>query len=158
MKELAVAVAVLLGWGSVAQAYEPGVCPRFEGSTLEGTPLSLATKAEGQWTIVEFWATWCAPCRSAVSFAQQLASRYPNLRVMGVNSETEREPALAFARERGWTFQTLWDPKQVVLEQAAPRVLPMTVLLDESGCVIWQGYGTSDSVHAELEQVVRSRK
>lgn len=156
MRISAVIVAVFLGWSPVVQAYEIGDCPVLQGQTLAGT--ALPSNTEGQWTVVEFWATWCAPCRSAVSFAQQLASRYPNLRVVGVNSEPDREPSLEFARERGWDFPTLWDSKQVVLEQAAPRVLPMTVLLNEAGCVVWQGYGTTDSVHTELERVVRARK
>lgn len=142
-----------LGVLTPAFAFERGTCVELKGETLDGDELE---RTEGTWTIVEFWATWCQPCHTSLDKLQELvsSSTSTSLRLVGINSESDFDRVRKFKNQREWTFQTLIDPDLRWLKMANPRAMPLTVLLNPDGCVVWRGVGGDERTHTELKNAL----
>lgn len=115
--------------------------PDFELETVDGQRLRLS-ELRGRIVAVNFWATWCAPCRLEMPDLEARARRYPDrLVVLGVNFDEPAEEVERFRDELGLTFPLLLDPGGEV--QRLYRVLgyPTTFFVDESGTIRFQHVG-----------------
>lgn len=152
----AVAQAGLLGACSsdTATATTPA---RFEGVTLtdlQGTPARLAPQS-GYLTVVNVWATWCAPCRRELPSLEKLSKLLDpqRFRVLGVSIDEDPHLVREYLRDKGVTFAGLIDPKaQQLTGQLELPTYPATFILDEHGEIIARIFGervwhTQDTVH-----------
>jgi peroxiredoxin len=115
--------------------------PDFTLLTVDGESLRLSD-LRGKVVAVNFWATWCAPCRLEMPDLQERAERFPDrLAVIGVNFAETAEEVAAFRREVGVDFPLLLDPEADV--QRLYRVLgyPTTFFIDEEGTIRLQHIG-----------------
>lgn len=128
--------------GSYASTYyAPGsrpAAPRVTGTTLTGARFSLAAQ-RGRLVVLNFWGSWCAPCRREAPVLAALAAHFKTSPVTFVGDDVEDSPASAQAFERtfGVSYPSLNDPgEQVALafHGAVPPVgVPTTLLIDRSG-------------------------
>ena len=115
--------------------------PDFTLQTVDGESLRLSD-LRGKVVAVNFWATWCAPCRLEMPDLQERAERFPDrLAVIGVDFAETAEEVAAFRREVGIDFPLLLDPEADV--QRLYRVLgyPTTFFVDEEGTIQFQHIG-----------------
>ena len=95
-----------------------------------------ATLADGQVKVVNFWASWCAPCRVEHQFLMELAEEVP---VYGVNRDNTADQALGFLAELGDPFTALvWDERNRQSIEWGVYALPETFVIDGDGTVILQ--------------------
>ncbi len=107
---------------------------RFELERLDGGTLDIA-ELRGQWVVLNYWATWCAPCRKEIPDLSALHERSEQISVVGLAyEETEPEAFREFLAEFSPSYPNLlvnvFDPPQPF---GAPRALPTTILLDPEG-------------------------
>jgi len=117
------------------------LAPDFTLQTVDGESLSLSD-LRGKVVAVNFWATWCAPCRLEMPDLQARADRFPDrLAVLGVNFAETAEDVAAFREEVGIDFPLLLDPEADV--QRIYRVLgyPTTFFSDQAGTIRFQHIG-----------------
>lgn len=115
--------------------------PDFELETPEGEAIRLSD-LKGGVVALNFWATWCVPCRLEMPDLEARAVAHPDdLTVLGVNFDETPEEVIAFRDELGITFPLLLDPGAVV--QRLYRVLgyPTTYFVDEQGIIRIQHIG-----------------
>jgi peroxiredoxin len=122
-------------------AYSQGVQPgqralSFTLQDVDGNAVSLE-EYRGQVVLLNFWATWCGPCRLEMPTFQQ---RYEALRedgftVLAVNYDESEEQVRAFREELGLIFPLLLDPGGEVQRQYRIRGYPTSVLIDRAGGV-----------------------
>jgi thiol-disulfide isomerase/thioredoxin len=129
------AVLALLGLAGTGSARRRA--PQLPSSSLSGprvTLASLRSQAAGRNTLVTFWASWCAPCKSEAPALERFArSARGRGRIIGVDFSEETAPARAFIRRYGWTFANLRDAYGVVGNAYRVRGLPTTFVIDSSG-------------------------
>lgn len=115
--------------------------PDFSLKTVDGESIRLS-ELRGKVVAVNFWATWCAPCRLEMPDLQARAEQFPDrLVVLGVNFAETAEEVAAFREEVGVDFPLLLDPEADV--QRLYRVLgyPTTFFVDEQGTIRFQHIG-----------------
>ncbi len=109
--------------------------PEFTLEDLSGQQISL-TDLKGKVVLLNFWATWCGPCRVEMPTLQSRHELYPeNLSVLGIDFDEPKDNVMAFAEEFGLTFTILLDPGGEIQNEYRIRGYPTSVFLDENGIV-----------------------
>jgi cytochrome c biogenesis protein CcmG/thiol:disulfide interchange protein DsbE len=84
--------------------------------------------------VINFWASWCGPCRAELPVIQALAARSAGkLTVLGVDTNDSRDAGASFAAAKQVTMPTLFDQDKSLFNALAGRALPMTVFVDAAG-------------------------
>lgn len=128
--------------------------PALEGAVLVPPPVTLAS-LRGRPAVVNFWASWCPPCRKeAPELARFDRERGSLARLVGVDYMDPRRNALAFVREFGWGFPNLVDPRGSLGARYRLVGLPSTYVLDARGRIARRL--TGPQTYARLVRAVRS--
>jgi thiol-disulfide isomerase/thioredoxin len=119
--------------------------PALALKDLAGRPHALADY-RGQVLLVNFWATWCEPCREEMPSFQRLRERLAGLpfTVLAVNFGESSQKAGEFARGLGLDFPVLLDPGQQAARAWRVRLLPTSYLVDAEGRVRYSVVGELD--------------
>jgi thiol-disulfide isomerase/thioredoxin len=113
----------------------------FHLTTLAGQPLALAD-LRGRWVLINFWATWCLPCRDEMPYLQQLADRHGDqLTVVGVNLREALTDVQPFVEELGLTFPILLQPDDATLLAYQVRGLPLSFVVSPRGELLFRQLG-----------------
>ena len=130
--------------------------PDFTLKSLEGSNLRLE-EYRGQVVLINFWASWCGPCRQEMPLLDRLHHRYEDtgFAVLGINVEGEAAPAQELVDKTNVTFPILIDEGQAVSELYNLEAMPSTVVVDRDGIVryIHRGYKPGDE--AKYVEVVK---
>ena len=110
--------------------------PDFALRSTAGGNLRLS-EHRGQVVMINFWATWCGPCRQEMPKLDEIFARYERagFTLLGVNIDEDAERAQRLADELGVKFPLLFDEEQDVSRMYDVRAMPMTVMVDRSGKV-----------------------
>lgn len=120
---------------SVEQAPEPAMEESFDFLDTDGNGYRY-TDLRGQWLVVNYWATWCAPCIKEIPELINLGERHDDITVFGVNFDAPPPEEMARQIERmKITFPVYAEDPTMDLGIDMPQVLPTTVLIDPKGNV-----------------------
>lgn len=115
--------------------------PDFALGRLDDAKVSLSD-FKGKPVIINFWATWCLPCREEMPLLDQVAAQHADaLVVLGVNSGEPAELVQAYIDETGVKFPILLDTSEKVTEMYFVRNFPMTFFVDAEGILRAQHIG-----------------
>jgi cytochrome c biogenesis protein CcmG/thiol:disulfide interchange protein DsbE len=140
--------------GSVPRAERPAA-PELEGEWLVPPPVRLADLG-GKPVLVNFWASWCVPCRAeAPHLARFNREMEERAQLVGVNFQDAKSEALAFIREFGWRFPNVRDPQGKLASRYGLAGLPTTYVIDADGRIAkaLSGEQTFESLVRALEEV-----
>jgi peroxiredoxin len=139
-------LGTLLGFfalGSLASSSLVGQpAPDFALKSVSGENLRLS-EYRGEVVMVNFWATWCGPCRQEMPLLDDLHNRYERVgfRLLGVNIDDDWRRALQMVEELGVTFPVLFDDTKSVSKLYQVEAMPVTVILDRAGTVRYVHHG-----------------
>jgi len=130
--------------------------PDFTLKSLEGANLRLE-EYRGQVVLINFWASWCGPCRQEMPILDRLHQRYEDtgFAVLGVNVEGEVAPAQKIVDKTNVTFPVLIDEGQSVSQLYDLEAMPSTVVVDRDGIVRYVHRGYKPGDEAKYVDVVK---
>jgi peroxiredoxin len=130
--------------------------PDFTLPLLDGGNLRLQEQ-RGQVVLVNFWASWCGPCRQEMPLLERMHQRYQDAGfvVLGVNVEGEERPARGLVQQTGVTFPILIDKGQQVSELYDVSAMPSSVVLDRNGVVRYVHLGYVPGDEAKYLDVIQ---
>ena len=117
--------------------------PDFALKSSTGENLRLS-EYRGDVVMVNFWATWCGPCRQEMPLLDELYNRYQRVgfNLLGVNIDDDSRRAMQMVEELGVNFPVLFDARKEVSKLYDVDAMPVTVIIDRQGTVryVHQGY------------------
>jgi thiol-disulfide isomerase/thioredoxin len=133
-------------------ARNPDAAPPFTVKDLDGKPLSLET-SRGKVTLINFWATWCPPCRAEIPDLTELQGRYAGkLQILGLSVDEDTPANLKkFVAASGINFPVALVPPEVSELYGGVPALPTSFLLDTQGRVVQKHVGLHDANLYETE-------
>lgn len=150
-----VVFVLLMGSMSVVEGgTDPKKAPDFTVKSLSGKNIKLS-ELRGHVVVINFWATWCTPCKKELPFFNQLYGKYKSLglEILGVNIDKKSSEAEGMSSALGLTFPVLLDPDGKVSGLYRIRSMPTTYLVAKDGTVrhIHWGFGPSEPDRYETE-------
>lgn len=133
------------------------------GTTHDGKPFDIQ-ELNGKVVLVDFWATWCGPCRELLPDLAKLYEEYHDrgLEIVGVSIDEERETLSAFVEESNMPWPTLFDTdesdpeKHPIADQYGVHGIPTLFLLDREGKVVAKNL-TGEELAKKVEQMLNSK-
>jgi len=130
--------AALLAASAAAGAVEPGTAaPAFRLPTFDSAqPVALAD-FRGKVVFVDFWASWCSPCRQSLPLYDKLRENYPaaDFAILAIGLDEDTAEAKAFLAEHPVKYTTLQNPQGDVAKAFDLKGMPSSYLIDRSGIV-----------------------
>jgi thiol-disulfide isomerase/thioredoxin len=124
------------------------LAPAFTGTTLTGSRMSFSSY-RGQVVVVNFWGSWCVPCREEAPILAAAAARYRSAGVsfLGVDVRDTTASARAFASRFHVTYPSVSDPGSVITQDFSAQVpiagTPTTLVVDRTGHIAGAIFGTA---------------
>jgi cytochrome c biogenesis protein CcmG/thiol:disulfide interchange protein DsbE len=115
-------------------------------------PPELA-RYRGQVVVVDFWASWCKPCRQSIPWLNELRTKYggQGLVIVGVNVDAHRTDAEKFQRDTPIGFEVLYDPEGKMAETFGLQGMPTTFVFDRGGKLVHTLLGYREARRADHE-------
>ncbi len=129
--------------------------PGFATEDATGNRVDL-TSFRGKVVVLNFWATWCPPCRLEMPAMERLYQEFreKGLEIVAVNFMESRDLVQAFAEEQKLTYTMLLDSRAEIAEQYGVMRLPETVLIGRKGEVIAKTIGYKDWYKEDVRELV----
>jgi thiol-disulfide isomerase/thioredoxin len=148
------------GWSFAAQAAPPRVgewLPDLEAAALQGR----LPERSGKVILLDFWASWCAPCKASFPVLDQLYNTYRSrgFEVIAVSVDDEAVDMKRFLEDHPASFAILHDARKQLVEQMAPEAMPTSYLIGRDGRIRsihagFNGRETEEALRAEIEKLL----
>ena len=140
---IALVLSVFAASSLASSGMEGQQAPDFALKSSTGENLRLS-EYRGDVVMINFWATWCGPCRQEMPLLDELYSRYQRVgfNLLGVNIDDDSNRAMNMIEELGVNFPVLFDARKEVSKLYEVEAMPVTVIVDREGTVrfIHHGY------------------
>jgi thiol-disulfide isomerase/thioredoxin len=124
-----------------------GPAPQFTLDSRAGSKISLA-QYKGQVVMLNFWASWCGPCRQEMPLLENIYKKYNKMgfTLIGVNVEPDSKAAEGFLKQTPVSFPVIYDKDSTVSKAYDVSGMPSTVIIDRKGNirVLHRGYKPGD--------------
>ena len=168
LKEIVgVVLTLILVSGLVVAGCSPGTtqgvqvgnpAPDFQLQDLDGQPVALSN-LRGKAVLLNFWATWCPPCRREMSYIQEIYDEWPEewLVVLAINIGESASKVREFIQNYGLSFPVLLDTKEDVAQKYNIRGIPTTFFIDKDGIIrvkIVGAFPSKAAIERNLNEII----
>jgi thiol-disulfide isomerase/thioredoxin len=132
------------------------IMPDFTLPDLNDRDVALQEILHNGPVIVDFWATWCVPCKKAMKALNKLADKYDSLTVVSVSIDAPKDipKAKTYLKSMNYKFINLFDSNQKLAQKLNVVNPPYTVILDKNGNIIYTHEGYEAGVETAYEQKI----
>lgn len=135
---------------------EPIALPPFSAQALSGQPFNTQNLPD-KVILLNFWATWCPPCKKEMPSIERLKTLMKNepFMIAAISVGESRETVSSFIQNNGYTFPVFLDPDNTLGRAFASQGIPTTYVVDRSGMVVAGIVGSRDYDEPELVEILK---
>ncbi|MEE8221244.1 MAG: TlpA disulfide reductase family protein, partial [Woeseiaceae bacterium] len=150
-------LSIFMGSSLASSGLTGQTAPDFVLKSATGENLRLS-EYRGDVVMINFWATWCGPCRQEMPLLDELYGRYQRVgfNLLGVNIDDDSRRAMAMVNELGISFPVLFDEDKKVSKLYEVEAMPLTILLDREGTVRHVHHGYQPGYEQKYLNEIRS--
>ena len=135
------------------------VAPDFSWQNAEGKVVHLSD-LKGKVVLIDFWATWCGPCRMTIPHVEAIYKKFKNkgVVVIGVNldNQSSRQKVEQFIKEKGITYLVIGDPNGAVASQYGATSIPRFFFIDKHGRIAKMVVGYNPNMEQTFSEEIES--
>ena len=117
----------------------------FKFNRIDGRKISLDKYLSQGPVLINFWATWCGPCKKEMIHLDRLSKKYKNngLNILSISIDTQRSlsEVKRYVRSNRYNFDVFIDPNQQIFKKLNGNIMPTNILIDRNGVIFWMHYG-----------------
>lgn len=151
----AVALAGCLSGGSGSGGGGEGEGLRLETFEVVGSPgTTMRVQPPGEVVLLDFWATWCAPCKPQMAELRQIREEFPDVHMLSITNENDAAAIREFWREYEGTWPVASDPDLATNDEFGVNRIPTLLVFDPEGTEVWRhvGLAAADTVEEHLRE------
>jgi cytochrome c biogenesis protein CcmG/thiol:disulfide interchange protein DsbE len=132
--------------------------PDFAADSVNGKGKVALAQWQGKVVLVDFWATWCEPCKKSFPKLEELRVKYAasGFEVVAISEDDEQNGVKEFGTSYGAKFPLLWDKDKSLANKWHPPNMPSSFILDKKGVVRFVHLGYHDGEEKEIETELKS--
>ena len=133
------------------------VSPSLTLKKMNGRSVKLSEYLNKGPVLINFWATWCSPCKKEMVFLDEFERRYKDngLSILSISIDSQKSLShvRSYIRANNYTYDVFLDPNRQVFKKLNGNLMPTNVLIDKNGKVLWRHYGyiPGDEKNMDLE-------
>ena len=134
------------------------MAPSFSLAGPQGSVSLDAIRARGEWTYLDFWASWCGPCKQSFPWMNDMHAKYGNkgLRIIAVSVDTRSADADRFLASNPASFAIAYDTTGDTPRRYGVKAMPTSMLIDPSGRVVLIHAGFKPDDRSALEDAIKT--
>ena len=157
-----IALAIAFNFINANDNGSESTIPDLKVKLLNGSSTTLHKLSQDGPLLIDFWATWCVPCKKVMKYLNQYHEEYANdnFKVLMINTDTPRSlgKVRGFIKSQNYSFNVGMDPNKVLSKKLNGMIMPTLILVDKGGVVKWrhQGYvaGEEIKIEEQIKQVL----
>ncbi|MDX1810369.1 MAG: TlpA disulfide reductase family protein [Gammaproteobacteria bacterium] len=154
-RSVAIAILVLFSASMASAANKVGPAPDFELPTDSGKV--HLSQLKDKVVYVDFWASWCVPCRKSFPWMNEMKKRYGDqgLEIVAINLDQDHELAKRFLKKIPASFTVAYDPDGAIAEKYKVVGMPSSYIINREGLVVKSHLGFREKDTPDLEELLR---
>lgn len=151
--------SLLVLTSSLAQALEAGDrAPEFAAPSLMGDENVELSRYRGKIVYLDFWASWCAPCLTAIPEIEEMRGEFPasDFQIIAINLDQKTKKAKRFLKKNPIGYPSASDPKGRLPEKFGVETMPTSFLIDRDGVIRYVHRGFKRGDGSRLRSEIRS--
>ena len=136
------------------------ILPDLSVKLLDGKQVRLSALLEEGPLLVDFWATWCAPCKKEMIFLEEFHQKYneEGFQVLAISTDSPKSMSKvkSYIRAKRYTFMVGLDPNQEIAKKMNALLMPTTLILNKDRKVSWYHQGFIPGDEKEIEAQIRA--
>ena len=132
--------------------------PDFAGESVNGKGKVGLAQWKGKVVLVDFWATWCEPCKKSFPKLEELRVKYASagFEIAAISEDDEGNGVAGFGTTHGAKFALVWDKDKSIANKWHPPNMPSSFIVDKKGVVRFVHLGYHDGEEKEIEAELKS--
>ena len=141
-----------------SELYSQKVQTSLRLNRVDGKKIQLKKYLDSGPILVNFWATWCGPCKKEMIHLDRFSRQYKknNFSVLSISIDTQRSlsEVKRYVRSKKYDFEVFIDPNQQIFKKLNGNIMPTNLLIDKNGQVVWMHYGYMPGDEVVMEQEI----
>ena len=136
------------------------VSPNLKLTKLNGRTVTLSEYLKKGPVLINFWATWCSPCKKEMVYLDKFERKYKDeglsILSISVDSQKSLSHVRSYIRANDYIYDVFLDPNRQVFKKLNGNLMPTNVLIDSEGKVLWRHYGYIPGDEENMDLQLRS--
>lgn len=143
---------------SVTLSFSQNIDKNIILNPLMGKKIKLENYLSNGPVLINFWATWCAPCIKEMPYLDQFEKRYKDkgfsVLAVSVDNQKSLSQVRSFIKTKKFSFDIFLDPNMQIFKKLSGNLMPTNVLIDKNGKVVWRHYGYLPGDEKKMEEQI----